>query len=109
MAQIFSIGHSNRQWNEFIGLLWDNHVVTIADVRRHPGSKSFPQFNKENMAKELLSKNIRYAHIEKLGGRRKENAKASVTHDNSGWQNKSFRSYADYMETTSFKEGIQEL
>lgn len=109
MTQIFTIGHSNRQWNEFIRLLEDNQVVTIADVRRHLGSKSFPQFNKENMAKELLTKDIRYAHIEKLGGRRKESAKASVTQDNSGWQNKSFRSYADYMVTISFKEGIQEL
>ncbi len=109
MTQIITIGHSNRQWNEFIRLLEDNHVVTIVDVRRHPGSKSFPQFNKENMAKELLAKGIRYAHTEKLGWRRKETAKASGAHDNSGWQNKSFRSYADYMVTISFKEGIQEL
>jgi uncharacterized protein (DUF488 family) len=61
------------------------------------------------MAKELLAKDIIYEHIEKLGGRRKETAKASIAHDNSGWQNKSFRSYADYMATISFSEGIQEL
>jgi uncharacterized protein (DUF488 family) len=109
MNQIFTVGHSNRQWNEFTSLLENNHVVTIVDVRRYPGSKSFPQFNKENMAKELLAKNIGYTHIEKLGGRRKETAKASVAYDNSGWQNKSFRSYADYMSTASFKEGIKEL
>ncbi len=109
MTQIFTIGHSNRQWSEFIRLLEDNHVITIVDVRRHPGSKSFPQFNKENMAKDLLAKNIGYAHIEKLGGRRKETAKAIATYDNSGWQNKSFRYYADYMVTTPFKDGIQEL
>ena len=78
MNQIFTIGHSNRQWNEFTCLLEDNHVTTIVDVRRYPGSKSFPQFNKENMAKELLAKNMGYTHIEKLGGRRKEIAKASV-------------------------------
>ena len=87
MNQIFTIGHSNRQWSEFTLLLGDNHVVAIADVRRHPGSKSFPQFNTENMAKDLPVKNIGYAHIEKLGGRRKEIAKASVVYDNSGWQN----------------------
>jgi uncharacterized protein (DUF488 family) len=109
MSQIITIGHSNRQWNEFVRLLEDNHVVTIVDVRRNPGSKSFPQFNKENMAKELLAKDMGYTHIEKLGGRRKEIDKASVVCDNSGWQNKSFRSYADYMPTTSFKEGIKEL
>jgi uncharacterized protein (DUF488 family) len=109
MTRIFTIGHSNRQWNEFTCLLEENRVVAIIDVRRYPGSKSFPQFNKEIMAKELLTKNIEYKHIEKLGGRRKEIAKALVVYDNSGWQNKSFRYYADYMITISFKEGINEL
>ena len=60
------------------------------------------------MAKELLTKNIAYRHIEKLGGRRKEIAEALV-YNNSGWQNKSFKSYADYMVTISFKDGIIEL
>lgn len=108
MPRIFTIGHSNHQWDEFTHLLQDNHVVMIVDVRRHPGSKSFPQFNKEIMSKELETKNIEYKHIEKLGGRRKEIAKALV-YDNSAWKNKSFRSYADYMVTISFKEGIKEL
>jgi len=108
MTRIFTIGHSNHQWNEFTLILKDNHVVMIVDVRRHPGSKSFPQFNKEIMAKELVTKNIEYKHIEKLGGRRKEIAKALV-YDNNAWKNKSFRSYADYMMTISFKEGIKEL
>jgi uncharacterized protein (DUF488 family) len=108
MTRIFTIGHSNRQWNEFTCLLQNNHVFMIVDVRRYPGSKSFPHFNKEIMAKELVTKNIEYTHIEKLGGRRKEIAKALV-YDNSAWKNKSFRSYADYMVTISFKEGIKEL
>jgi len=108
--QTFTIGHSNRHWGEFTRLLEENRVATIAHVRRYPGSKSFPQFNKEIMAKEILAKNIEYAHIERLGGRRRETAKSlAASHDNSGWQNKSFRSYADYMATSSFKEGIMKL
>ena len=84
MTRIFTIGNSNHQWNEFTRLLQDNHVVMIVDVRRHPGSKSFPQFNKEIMAKELVTENIEYKHIEKLGVRRKEIAKA-LAYDNSAW------------------------
>ncbi len=109
MTRIFTIGHYNHQWNEFTCILEENHVVTIVDVRRYPGSKSFPQFNKEMLTKELLTKNIEYGHIKKLGGRRKEIPKALVVYDNSGWQNKSFRYYTDYMITISFKEGINEL
>ncbi|ALI35507.1 hypothetical protein NMY3_01303 [Candidatus Nitrosocosmicus oleophilus] len=104
----FTIGHSNRQWDEFMRLLEDNKIASIADVRRYPGSRVCPQFNKENMIRELLIKSIEYRHIEKLGGRRKQSDKTSV-YDNSGWQNKSFKFYKDYVVTSSFKEGIKEL
>jgi uncharacterized protein (DUF488 family) len=60
MSRIFTIGHSNRQWNDFISLLQDNHVDIVVDVRRYPGSKACPQFNKEEMTKELTRKNIEY-------------------------------------------------
>lgn len=53
MSRIFTIGHSNRQWNEFISLLQDSHVDIVVDVRRYPGSKVCPQFNKEEMTIEL--------------------------------------------------------
>jgi uncharacterized protein (DUF488 family) len=56
MTRRFTIGHSNRHWNESTCLLEENRVVAIIDVRRYLGSKSFPQFNKEIMAKELFKK-----------------------------------------------------
>ena len=102
-----TIGHSNRQLDEFTGHLEYNKIVSVADVRRYPGSRVCPQFNKENIIK-LLIKSIGYRHIEKLGGRRKEIDKASV-YDNSGSQNKSFKFYTDNMVTSSFKDGIKEL
>ncbi len=80
----------------------------MVDVRRYPGSKSFPQFNKEILVKELLTKNIYYKHIEKLGGRRNKIA-IPQKYDNEGRRNKSIRSYANYMLTKSFKEGMEEL
>jgi uncharacterized protein (DUF488 family) len=107
-TQVFTIGHSNRQWDEFARLLEANHIVIVVDVRRYPGSKSFPQFDKEIMAKELLTRNIYYEHIEKLGGRRNDIA-IPIEYDNGGWQNRSFRSYANYMLTKSFKQGIEKL
>ena len=73
MTPIFTIGHSNRQWNEFTCLLQDNHVVMIVDVLLYFGSKSFPQFNKKIMAKELVTINIEYKHIEKLWWKAKRN------------------------------------
>ena len=65
------------------------------------------------MTIELEKENVSYIHIEKLGGRRnkidiKEDSRNN-DHNNAGWKNKSFRAYADYMATTSFREGIDEL
>ncbi|MGA9149358.1 MAG: DUF488 domain-containing protein [Candidatus Nitrosopolaris sp.] len=105
--QIFTIGHSIRQWNDFIFLLQANHVDLLVDVRRYAGSELCPQFNKEEMAKELKKKNIVYTHIEKLGGRRKNIISKNANND--GWKNKSFRAYADYMTTMEFRQGINEL
>ena len=107
MAKIFTIGHSNHKWNDFISILKDKHVDAVVDVRRYPGSKACPQFNKEQMTMELKKENISYIHIEKLGGRRKQSRYDDD--NNSGWKNEGFRAYANYMATTSFREGISEV
>jgi uncharacterized protein (DUF488 family) len=107
-TRVFTIGHSNHQGDEFASILESNHIVMLVDVRRYPSSQSFPHFNKEILAKELLTNNIYYEHIEKLGGRRNKIA-IPQKYDNAGWQKKSFRSFAYYMLTKSFKEGIEKL
>ncbi|MGA7837497.1 MAG: DUF488 domain-containing protein [Ignavibacteriaceae bacterium] len=103
--KIWTIGHSTRSIEEFVEMLLTFNIEVLVDVRSFPGSKRFPQFNKENLAESLLANRIEYVHILRLGGRRtpKKDSK------NTGWKHKSFRGYADYMETEYFKEGIDEL
>ena len=102
---IYTIGHSTRTLEELISLLEAFSITMLADVRSYPGSKRYPQFNKENLVKELPLNNILYIHLAALGGRRK-----SLVHSkNSVWKNDAFRGYADYMETDEFKNGIAEL
>jgi len=103
MVRVFTIWHSNCEWSDFISILKDNHVDLLVDVRRYPGSRACPQFNKEQMTTRLTEENVLYVHIEKLGGRRnKLDIKEDRYSDNNdtGWKNKSFRAYADYMATT---------
>jgi uncharacterized protein (DUF488 family) len=110
MVKIFTIGHSNQEWSNFTATLKDNHIDVIVNVRRYPGSKTCPQFNKEEMIRSLEKENVSYVHIEELGGRRKRSdTKRSRYDDNSGWKNESFRAYANYMATTSFRHGIHEI
>ncbi len=114
---IFTIGHSNRLWTKFLSIIKHYDISVLVDVRRFPCSRLWPQFNKGYMEKELENHNIKYFHIEKLGGRRKgkrndknvplENEENA--YNNHAWTNNSFRSYADYMITQEFTEGIAEL
>ncbi len=106
---VFTIGHSNHSWFEFVSTLVNNNVNILIDVRRFPHSKVFPQFNKEEISKQLQMENIDYIHIEKLGGRRKQIITGKFRYDNKGWKNKSFKAYADYMTSESFREGIDEM
>jgi uncharacterized protein (DUF488 family) len=114
---IFTIGHSNRLWKEFLSIMQQYDISILVDVRRFPGSRLWPQYNKDSMEKELGNHNIRYFHIEKLGGRRKEKrsdknssfSNKEKAYNNYAWTNNSFRFYADYMVTPEFREGIDEL
>jgi len=97
--------------SDFISTLKDNHVNVVVDVRRYPGSRACPQFNKEHLIIELKKENVSFIHIEKLGGRRKQSdtKRSRCDDNNNGWKNEGFRAYADYMATTSFREGIREI
>jgi Uncharacterized conserved protein len=77
----------------------------LVDVRSLPGSKRYPQFNKETLADSLGKVGIRYEHFPELGGRRKARSDSR----NTAWRNASFRGYADYMEAEEFRKGIERL
>jgi uncharacterized protein (DUF488 family) len=102
---IWTIGHSTRSFEEFLEMLHSFSIKLITDVRSYPGSRRFPQFNKEALEVSLPQGNIQYAHLKNLGGRRKANPDSK----NTAWRHAAFRGYADYMETSGFKNGIKEL
>lgn len=102
---IWTIGHSTRLLEELVAMLHSFNIELVADIRSFPGSRKFPQFNKEALETSLPQNSIQYVHIKDLGGRRKGNPDSK----NTGWRHIAFRSYADYMETDAFKDGIKEL
>ncbi|MGH7195637.1 MAG: DUF488 family protein [Candidatus Saccharimonadales bacterium] len=102
---IYTIGHSTLELDDFARVLGRYKIDLLADVRSVPRSRHVPQFNEDNLAKELPRCNIDYQHLAKLGGLRH----ALKDSPNLGWRNKSFRGYADYMQTEDFTNGIEEL
>ncbi len=105
MTTVWTIGHSTRPVGEFIELLTAQDITGVADIRSMPGSRHNPQFGQEALEGELARAGLTYTYVKALGGLRK-GVKDSI---NTGWRNASFRSYADYMQTDDFSEGIDEL
>ncbi len=106
--EVYTIGHSTHTEKEFVLLLKKNKIEILVDVRSFPGSKYVPQFNKENMKMWLAKENIKYIHIEELGGRRNKNKEIDELLVN-GWKNPAFRNYAAYSLTQGYEEGIDRL
>jgi len=102
---IWTIGHSTRPIEEFLGLLAQYDIQTIADVRRLPGSRKHPQYDQQALAAALATRGVGYAWLETLGGRRR----ASADSPNTAWRNTAFRGYADYMSSSAFAHGLDEL
>lgn len=62
MAEILTIGHSNKTIDEFIELLKSGGVETLVDCRTKPYSRWCPQFNQKAMAASLEAAGIKYEH-----------------------------------------------
>jgi uncharacterized protein (DUF488 family) len=107
MPAMFTIGHSNHPIDKFLELLKQHAIEELVDIRRFPGSRKHPHFNREPLQEALGRSGIAYRWIESLGGRRR--ATPGAASENLAWRNASFRNYADYMGTEPFREGVETL
>ncbi len=104
-TEIFTIGHSNHPLEKFVEMLLSRKIELVADVRTVPKSRYNPQFNSDSLPASLREQGIGYRHLPALGGLR--HAKKDSL--NRGWENASFRGFADYMQTEEFGKGVAEL
>ena len=105
---VFTIGHSTRPVAELIGLLQENGIAELVDVRSVPRSRFNPQFNADALGAALAAAGIGYCHLRALGGLR-HRKKGLPPSPNTLWRVGSFRNYADYAETAEFREGLDAL
>ena len=86
----FTLGTSNRSFEEFLALLREHAVETVVDIRSFPTSR-FPHFAKAALQQNLELEGFRYDYLGKeLGGFRKGG-------------------YLAHMETDVFRKGIDRL
>jgi len=102
LEKIWTVGHSNHAFEEFLGILEAHRIERVIDVRRFPASRNWPHFNSKSLAERLPAAGTDYVGLPELGGRRK--AKADSPH--TAWRVEAFRGYADFMDTSEFASGL---
>lgn len=104
---MYTIGHSTRGLEEFIGILKRYCIEFLVDIRRWPTSRRNPQFNGESLREALSREGIRYIWMgEALGGYRRRGLPISP---NEGWRSRGFRNYADHALGEEFRAALREL
>ena len=104
-ARLYTIGHSTRSLEQFLGLLAREGATHLVDVRAFPTSARYPHFSRPDLERAVIDTGGRYSHLPSLGGRRRGRRDSH----NTLWRNASFRAYADYMETREFQEALDDL
>ena len=102
---IFTVGHSTLPIEQFIALLHTYGIACVADIRTVPRSRHNPQFNGDALGPCAEAGEYRLRSL----ARARRFAPCAQGFSNTGWRNKSFRGYADYMQTEAFAEGLATL
>jgi hypothetical protein len=98
---VFTVGHSNRSFPEFVDVLRSAGIELLIDIRRFPASRRHPHFCVQPLRQELASIDIAYRHLPELGGYRREPEARSCS-PNDAWPPGFLRNYADYALTEPF-------
>ncbi len=103
MVIVYTVGHSNRSLEELLRLLKRRGIELVIDVRRFPGSRKFPWFNRENLAHELSRIRVGYLWLgDKLGGFRRLGVDVEDTGGATCFTSPGFRAYALYVTTNPY-------
>ncbi len=76
---IYTIGHSNRSFEEFVKILLSYKISTVIDVRRFPTSKKYPHFERKYLENKLLEHGIKYYWLGELLGGYRDGGSATVS------------------------------
>ena len=103
---LYTVGHGTRSLEELVEVLSSASIARLVDVRRHPGSRRLPHVGRDHLAAALPASGAAYEWWgEELGGRRSRVPGSRHT----AWRNPSFQGYADYTDTTEFRNALTRL
>jgi uncharacterized protein (DUF488 family) len=101
---ISTIGHGTLTEDQFGVLVTDVGIDVVVDVRRRPGSRRHPQFNRGDLERWLPEYGVAYEWQEILGGHREAvPGSPNIALDDP------LRGYADHMATWGFASGLDHV
>ena len=101
--RVWTVGHGTRPAEALVEMLGRAAVQTLVDVRRYPGSRRNPQYNRGALEQSLAASGIAYRHAEALGGRLSGEPGADRF---ACIRQPAFRSYAARMGTDEWQEAL---
>ena len=67
---VWTVGHSNHEFDEFAQLVLTERIGCLVDVRSFPYSRYAPHFNRDELEAAMARRRVRYLFMgEELGGR----------------------------------------
>ncbi len=99
--ELFTIGHSNHEMEEFLRLLESFSIQVVVDVRSAPYSRYVPQYNKRELEQALIGRGFQYIFMgDAIGGKPSDPA----LNDGQGRVQ-----YDKLVKTMQFQKGIDRL
>lgn len=108
LLPIYTIGHSSRPLDAFLALLAESRIECVVDVRRLPGSRTFPHFDTDALSASLAAVHIDYWYLPSLCGRRSQGELDGRAREDF-WTNASFARYAAWARGAEFTAGLDAL
>lgn len=108
-GEVFTVGHSNRAAAELVDLLAEASVRAVADVRRFPVSRRFPQHSRERLAATLEGAGLAYAFLGASLGGRLEPVVPIERSRNGAWRDPALRAFADALDSPEVAAGLARL
>lgn len=100
MEDIFTIGYSGFEIDEFINVLKKYKIDSLIDVRSSPISKYYDDYNKNNLENLLKYHNIIYRNYSKEFGARQTNPK---------YYPEGYLDFNLFAESSRFLEGVNKI
>jgi len=106
---IYSIGHANREFDDFIKLLKTYEIEYLIDVRSSPYSKMFSIYNRETLSDSLKNNGFTYVYLGDLLGGLPKDPSCYIAYIDKKYEEVKKVDYGKIEKKEFFKNGIERL